>query len=554
MLSSLTIQNYALISRLEINFNRGFSVLTGETGAGKSIILGALSLILGQRADSKSIRQGEDKCIIEAVFDISLYDMEDFFARQDWEYDARHCIIRREIHASGKSRAFINDTPVALGDLKELVGRLIDVHSQHQNLLLGDDRFQLRVVDALAGHRDLFAAYGETYRQYAALQKQLGALKKDAEENRAEEDYLRFQTGQLEEAGLKAGEQAELEREVETLSHAEEIKGALFRIAQLLAGEEQGAVLRLKDALSAAQSLLKIYLPAREMAERLETVYLDVKDLAADVEKREESLEYDPQRLALLNERLDMIFSLQQKHRAGSVEELIAIRASMEERLLSIDRSDEQIATLEKECEEAFARTLSLAGRISEARRLAARRLETELKDRVGVLGMSNMRFACRLEQKAQPDGSGLDAVTFLFSANKNAEMMPVSQIASGGEISRLMLGIKALIAGEMALPTVIFDEIDTGVSGEIAGKMGGIMRELGAVMQVIAITHLPQIAALGDMHYLVYKNDTDEATETNIRLLSHDERVREIAQMLSGSGLTDAATANARELLKSKK
>ncbi|MDR1119536.1 MAG: DNA repair protein RecN [Dysgonamonadaceae bacterium] len=550
MLSALSIQNYALISKLEIDFNKGFSVLTGETGAGKSIILGALSLILGQRADSKSIKQGKDKCIIEGVFDIASYDLESFFTEQSWEYDAQHCIIRREIHVSGKSRAFINDTPVALNDMKELVGRLIDVHSQHQNLLLGDDRFQMRVLDALTGQADLLSAYRQTYNRYVAAQKQLNVLKKEAENSRLEEDYLRYQYKQLDEAHLKTGEQTLLEQEIEMLSHVEEIKSKLFSVSQLLTNEEHGIVLQLKEALSATQSIQKIYPPAQETIERLESAYLDIKDLSTEIESREENMEYDPQRLSLLNERLDMLFSLQQKHRVRSVEELIAIRDDMEKKLSSIEHSEEQIAAREKEVETIYTQVLLFAGQISEIRRKTARQLEKDLTNKVSVLGMPNMQFSCRLEQKPQVDSYGLDAVTFLFSANKNVAMMPVSQIASGGEISRLMLGVKALIAGAMALPSIIFDEIDTGVSGEIADKMGDIMKALGTVMQVITITHLPQIAAKGDHHYFVYKNDTQDATETNIRLLSHDERIREIAQMLSGSNLTEAAIANAKELL----
>jgi DNA repair protein RecN (Recombination protein N) len=553
MLSALSIQNYALISKLEIDFNKGFSVLTGETGAGKSIILGALSLILGQRADSKSIKQGKDKCIIEGVFDIATYDLESFFTEQSWEYDARHCIIRREIHVNGKSRAFINDTPVALNDMKELVGRLIDVHSQHQNLLLGDDRFQMRVLDALTGQADLLSAYKQTYHQYIAAQKQLNTLKKEMENSRLEEDYLRYQYKQLNEARLKAGEQTLLEQEIETLSHVEEIKSNLFRVSQLLTNEEHGTILQLKEALSATQSIQKIYPPAQETIERLESAYLDIKDLSTEIESREENMEYDPQRLSLLNERLDMLFSLQQKHRVRSVEELIVIRDDMEKKLSSIEHSEEQISAWEKEVETIYAQVLLLAEQISEIRRKTAQQLEKDLTDKVSVLGMPNMQFSCRLEQKPQVDSYGLDAVTFLFSANKNVAMMPVSQIASGGEISRLMLGVKALIAGAMSLPSIIFDEIDTGVSGEIADKMGDIMKALGTVMQVITITHLPQIAAKGDYHYFVYKNDTQDATETNIRLLTHNERIQEIAQMLSGSNLTEAAIANAKELLKVK-
>ncbi|MDR2627845.1 MAG: DNA repair protein RecN [Dysgonamonadaceae bacterium] len=551
MLRSLSIQDYALISRLEIGFNKGFSVLTGETGAGKSIILGALALILGQRADTKSIRQGADKCIIEGLFDIAPYGLQDLFAQHDWEYDAQQCIIRREIHTSGKSRAFINDTPVALTDLKELVGRLIDVHSQHQNLLLGDDRFQLRVIDTLAGHPELFAQYKTTYHQYLALQKQLATLKRETENDQEEEEYLRFQVQQLEDANLKAGEQAELEQEAETLSNLETIKAHLFHIAQILSDDERGIVQHLKTALSTALSLAKTYPTAQETADRLQSAYLDLKDLATETAAHQESLEYDPQRLHTLNERLDLLFSLQKKHRVTSVEELIAIRQAMEEKLLAVDHSGEQIARLQKDCEKLFAQTLDLARQITHVRHHAAQQFEAALTRKVQPLSMPHMRFACRIDPKTHPDDTGIDTVTFLFSANKNISMMPLSQIASGGEIARLMLGVKALVAGAMALPTIIFDEIDTGVSGETADKMGEIMQQLAGLMQVIAITHLPQIAAKGDAHYLVFKNDTEDATQTHIRLLDTDDRICHIAHMLSGSVLTEASIANAKELLK---
>lgn len=551
MLTSLSIRNYALISHLEIDFYSGFSVLTGETGAGKSIILGALSLILGQRADTKAIKQGSDKCTIEGAFDIASYRLKEVFTEKDWEYDAQHCIIRRELYASGKSRAFINDTPVSLNDIRELVGKLIDVHSQHQNLLLGDDRFQMQVVDALTGRKDLLEGYQQEYKKYIGFKKELAALKKEAEESRAEEDYLRYQVAQLEEAGLQEGEQAGLEQEIKTLSHIEEIKSGLFRLSQLLSGDEQGVVSLLKEGTQIGQSIQKIYSEAQEIHERLESAYIDMKELSREVALLEDSLEYQPEKLQELNERLNMLFTLQQKHRVNSVEELIEIRDNMQSKLTTIDNFDEQIARGQKETEAAFEAVCVLAKQLSEHRKKAASSLEKELTAKVSPLGMPNMRFACRISPKPQPDSSGMDEITFLFSANKNVDLQPVASIASGGEIARLMLGIKALIAGSIALPTLIFDEIDTGVSGDIAGKMGDIMKELGQVMQVVTITHLPQIAAKGDHHYYVYKEEKKEATETHIKELSDDERIREIAQMLSGAELTEAAIANAKELLK---
>ncbi len=551
MLSSLAIQNYALISKLEINFSRGFSVITGETGAGKSIILGALSLILGQRADTKSIGQGGDKCLIEGIFDISSYDLQAFFQERDLEYDAKQCIIRREIWSSGKSRAFINDTPVGLNELKELGSRLIDIHSQHQNLMLGDDYFQLQVLEALSGNKNLRTQYKEAYLQYISLQKELQKLKIETAKAASDQDYLNFQFQQLQEASLKPGEQEELTLESETLSHLEEIKGGLFKIDQLLSTDRNGIVQALKSSLDTAQSLTKVYAPATEMAERLQSAYLDLKDLSLDTSSRQEELEFDPERMQFVTERLDLLYSLQQKHKVESAEALIELRDEIEKQIQSIENFDAELAVLEKKVNEFLSKVIELAGKITEERRKTASQLELQLVEKVNVLGMPHMKFSVELSAKSAPDDTGMDNVDFLFSANKNISLKPVSSIASGGEISRLMLGIKALIAGAMALPTIIFDEIDTGVSGEIADKMGGIMQELGEVMQVIVITHLPQIAAQGESHYFVYKEESSEITETMIKKLSQDERIREIAQMLSGSGLSEAAVANAKELLK---
>ena len=551
MLSSLTIQNYALISKLEINFSGGLSVMTGETGAGKSIILGALSLILGQRADSKSIGQGTDKCMIEGIFDISSYGLQAFFEEKDLEFDEKLCVIRREIWISGKSRAFINDTPVGLNDLKDLGSRLIDVHSQHQNLMLGDDFFQLQVLDALAGNDELRFVYKNTYRQYILLKKELEQLKEETAKAASDQDYLSFLFQQLDEVSLKLGEQEELEKESETLSHLEEIKRGLFKIDQLLSGDENGIVQGLKSSLDTAQALKEVYAPANEATERLLSAYLDLKDLALDVASKQEDLEFDPKRMLLITERLDMLYSLQQKHKVESTEALIELRDEIGNKLQSIENSDIALATLEKKVEESYSELIQLADKITEERKIAALQLENQLVEKVNVLGMPHMKFCAELSKKTTPDETGTDNVSFLFSANKNIPLKPVSATASGGEISRLMLGIKALIAGAMALPSIIFDEIDTGVSGEIADKMGGIMQDLGKVMQVIVITHLPQIAAKGGSHYFVYKEESSEITETMIKKLSPDERIREIAQMLSGSGLSEAAVANAKELLK---
>jgi DNA repair protein RecN (Recombination protein N) len=549
MLRSLTIQNYALISRLEMDIPEGFSVITGETGAGKSIILGALSLILGQRADAKSIKQNESKCQIEGIFDISSYQLESYFKERDLEYDARQCIFRREIWSSGKSRAFINDSPVGLNDLKELGAFLIDIHSQHQNLLLGDNRFQLNVLDALANNKDLSASYTATFKEYTNLKRAYTELKEQIDRQATEEDYIRFQFKQLDEAKLQAGEQDELERESERLSHTEEIKSSLYQIGAFLSSDEKGIVPLLKNTFNLAQSLQKIY--DENIAERIQTAYIDLKDLALEVNANQEKLEYNPERLQEVNNRLDLIYSLQQKHRLQSVEELIELRDHLDKQIHTLDNCDEELAKLEKSVGDSFSKLLKTAQSLSKVRKDTAKSMEKRLIEKISILGMPDMRFSVEILPKEQPDATGADNVNFLFSANKNGDLKPVSQIASGGEISRLMLGIKALIAGAVALPTIIFDEIDTGVSGEIADKMGEIMHRMGESMQVIAISHLPQIASKGQSQFLVYKENYKDLAETRIRQLSHEERIIEIAQLLSGSKLTDAAIENAKELLK---
>ncbi|MCL2651342.1 MAG: DNA repair protein RecN [Candidatus Azobacteroides sp.] len=550
MLKSLLVQNYALISQLEVEFTKGFSVLTGETGAGKSIILGALSLILGQRADAKSIKEGETKCLIEGIFDISSYNLQSFFEENDIEYDPLHCILRRELFSSGKSRAFINDTPVGLNELKTLASQLIDIHSQHQNLLLADGNFQMQAIDAIADNRQLKKEYQETFKQYAFYKKQLHELKENVARKISEQDYLQFQYKQLSEANLKEGEQSELEAELKTLSHLEEIKGGLFKIEQALQGDERGVISLLKETLNTMDSLNKVYPESKEMSERLTSSYLEIKDLASEVSKNQEHLELDPERLRWVNDRLDLLYGLQQKHKLDSSEALIRLRDDIGKQLQEIDDFDEQVSSLEKSMQLSYEQVIKLAGQLTKSRKSAGEKLERELIEKVNPLGMPNMKFTCELTQKSYPDSNGMDHVNFLFSSNKNVGLKPVSEIASGGEISRLMLGIKSLIAGAMALPTIIFDEIDMGVSGEIADKMGDIMRGLDTQMQVIAITHLPQIAAKGTTHYFVYKHDVENTTETNIRKLNQEERIKEIAQMLSGSELTDTAVEHARNLI----
>lgn len=551
MLKSLFIQNFVLIDSLDIQFEKGFSVITGETGAGKSIILGALSLVLGQRADGKSIKKDADKCVIEAVFDIRQYSLEPFFLSNDLEYDAESCILRRELYASGKSRAFVNDSPVSLAIMKELGTKLIDIHSQHQNLLLGDNRFQLRVVDVMAENEILLILYRKEYSRYQALKKELKELKEKAAQTKQEEDYIRFQLEQLEEAHLSAGEQEELEQEQETLSHAEEIKGTLYKVSQLLDGEEMGGVQLIKEAYSAADSLERYFPRAKEIGERLRSAYIDLNDLVSEIEMLKDDVEFNPERLDFVNERLNTIYSLQQKHHLNTVDELLQLQAQYEQQLNDINSFDEQIADLQRQLDASYRELLQQAAVLSGQRKIASEALAKQLVQMVMPLGMPNVRFYVDITPREEPDSDGMDEVCFLFSANKSGELQPVAQTASGGEISRLMLCIKAMIAGFTALPTIIFDEVDTGVSGDIADKMGNIMHDLGTKMQVFAITHLPQIAAKGQAHYFVYKTDVDDRTVTRIKRLDDDERVREVARMLSGASLTEASLANAKDLLR---
>lgn len=551
MLNSLFIQNFVLIDNLDIHFDKGFSVITGETGAGKSIILGALSLVLGQRADGKSIKKGSEKCVIEATFDISKYQLEAFFLENDLEYDAQCCILRRELFASGKSRAFVNDSPVSLSILKELGTRLIDIHSQHQNLLLGDNRFQLRVVDVMAENEILLILYKKEFSRYQGLKRELKELQQKAAQTKQEEDYIRFQLEQLTDASLTSDEQEMLEQEQETLAHAEEIKSSLYKVSQLLNGEEMGTVQLIKEALSSVDNLERYYPKAKEIAERLRSAYIDLNDLASETEILKDDVEYNPERMEWVNERLNTIYSLEQKHHVSTVTELLALQDNYQRQLDEIGSFDEQIAELTQLVAASYQELLQQAAVISAQRKASSEKIAEQLAQMVVPLGMPNIRFRIDIAPKEEPDIDGIDDICFMFSANKNSELQPVAETASGGEISRLMLCIKAMIAGFTALPSIIFDEIDTGVSGDIADKMGKIMQDLGAKMQVFAITHLPQIAAKGSAHYYVYKEDTDERTITRIKQLTEEERTNEVARMLSGASLTKASLANAKDLLR---
>ena len=550
MLRSLYIQNYALIEKLDIDFGSGFSVITGETGAGKSIILGAIGLLLGQRADVKSIRRGAAKCVIEARFEIAGYGMQPFFEENELEYEDE-CILRREVYASGKSRAFINDTPASLVQMKELGEQLIDVHSQHQNLLLNKEGFQLNVLDILAHDEDELAAYQSLHREWKQAQRDLENLIALAGQNKADEDYIRFQLEQLEDAHLTAGEQEELEREADTLSHAEEIKAGLFRAGQVMNSDEGGLLSALKECLNTMSGLQKVYPSAGELAERLESSYIELKDISQEISGKEEEVEFNPARLEEVNDRLNLIYTLQQKHRVSTVDELLALADDYAAKLSNITSSDEQIEELKSRSEALYNKVKKQAAVLTELRTAAAREVEKQMAARLIPLGMPNVRFRIEIGTRKEPGAHGADTVGFLFSANKNGALQNISSVASGGEIARVMLSVKAMIAGAVKLPTIVFDEIDTGVSGEIADRMADIMQEMGdSDRQVISITHLPQIAARGRAHYKVYKQDNETETNSHIRRLTDEERVEEIAHMLSGATLTEAALNNAKALL----
>lgn len=551
MLRSLFIQNYALIEKLDINFGSGFSVITGETGAGKSIILGAIGLLLGQRADVKAIRTGASKCIIEAHFNISAYGMRPFFEVNELEYE-EECILRREVHASGKSRAFINDSPASLTQMKELGELLIDVHSQHQNLLLNKEGFQLNVLDILSHNEGDLSVYQLMYNEWKKALHDLETLIARAEQDKADEDYIRFQLEQLEEAGLSIDEQEKLEQEADTLTHAEEIKAGLFRAGQTLYSEEGGLLSELKNCLSIMLGLQNVFPVAGELAERLESTFIELKDISQEISGKEESVEFNPTRLEEVNERLNLIYTLQQKHRVSTVEELLALEDEYATKLSAITSSEEEIEKQKARCDNLYNKVKKQAAVLTKARMDAAREVEQQMASRLVPLGMPNVRFQVEMSTRKELGLHGADAVTFLFSANKNGTLQSISSVASGGETARVMLSVKAMIAGAVKLPTIVFDEIDTGVSGEIADRMADIMEEMGeSNRQVISITHLPQIAARGRVHYKVYKQDNDKETNSHIRRLTDKERVEEIAHMLSGAILTEAALNNAQALLK---
>lgn len=551
MLKQLYIKNFTLIDELNIQMHPGFSVITGETGAGKSIILGAIGLLLGNRADSKSIKAGRDRCVIEAHFDLSKYDMQQFFTDNDIDEDLSDTIIRRELTAAGKSRAFINDTPVSLTKMRELGEQLVDIHSQHQNLLLQKEDFQLNVVDIIAQDEKQRKNYEAAYNQYKQANQKLNALKAEIEKNRENEDFLRFQFKELDEAQLQNGEQEELEQEYEMLSHSEDIKTALYQADNHLSGDDGNIIERLKQASEQLANIKDVYPEVTELLERIDSSYIELKDIAQEVNGLTDHVEFDPARLETINERLDKLNSLQQKFHVRDLGELIETYHQLEEQLSHIDHSDEDVEALEQEVAQLLEKAQKLAKELTAIRTKAAKKVEEEMKQRLIPLGIPNVRFSISLTEKPLCHDGG-DKVSFLFSANKSTPLQPVTQVASGGEIARVMLSLKAMISGAVKLPTIIFDEIDTGVSGKIAEKMAQIMVEMGNhERQVLSITHLPQIAAMGSHHYKVSKEETDEGTISRMTELSQQERIQEIAQMLSGSDVSEAALANAKELLK---
>ena len=551
MLKQLYIKNFTLIDELNISLYPGFSVITGETGAGKSIILGAIGLLLGNRADSKAIKAGRDRCVIEAHFDLSRYGMQKFFDDNDIDYDADDTIIRRELTAAGKSRAFINDTPVPLTRMRELGEQLVDIHSQHQNLLLQKEDFQLNVVDIIAQDTDQLKVYQKEYDAYRKAKELLEELKAEIAKNRENEEFMRFQHKELDDVNLQEGELEQLEQEAETLSHSEDIKTALFEADNALSGDDDSILDKLKNATHQLENICDVYPSMADVAGRMQSSYIELKDIAQEISSSVDHVEFDRNRLDAINTRLDKLYTLQQKFHVETETELIATRDRIAEQLSHIDNGDEDIEEKEKEVAALLAKAEKQAALLTSIRQKSAKAIEKEMKGRLIPLGIPNVRFEIAFADKPL-SGNGADKVSFLFSANKSTQLQPVSQVASGGEIARVMLSLKAMISGAVKLPTIIFDEIDTGVSGKIAEKMADIMEEMGLQnRQVLSITHLPQIAAKGSHHYKVLKEETENGTISHMKELNNQERIEEIAQMLSGSDITQAALANAKELLR---
>ena len=553
MLKKLDIRNFTLIDHLEMALYPGFSVITGETGAGKSIVIGAIGLLLGNRADAKQVKRGCDKCIIEATFDLSIYHsdvLKDFFEDNDLDYEPEECLLRREVNANGKSRAFINDTPVTLALMRELGEQLIDVHSQHQNLLLSKEDFQLNVVDIIARDRQQLADYRAAFAEYRSAQRRLEELREQIATSRDNEDFLRFQQKELSEANLASGEQEQLEQEAELMSHAEDIKRALHEADYGLSGDDTGIVNLTRSIAAQLRSVADVYPEAQELAERLGSCFVELKDISQEIASKVDDVEYDPQRFNLITQRLDTIYTLQQKFHVQTVDELLDRLNGINAQLDNIDNSDEELQELERSVEKLHAVCVEKAFVLTDMRRKSAMVVEQELSKLLVPLGIPKVRFKVEVSP-ADLSTNGADKVMFLFSANSSTDMQPVSQVASGGEIARVMLSLKAMISKAIGLPTIIFDEIDTGVSGRVAEQMAHIMRDMGkANRQVLCITHLPQIATAGSTHYKVAKQETEHGTVSTMTQLSDEQRITEIAQMLSGSDVSQAAVDNAKSLL----
>lgn len=550
MLKHLYIKNFTLIDELNIDFFSGFSVITGETGAGKSIIVGAVGLLKGNRADIKSIKANRDKCIVEATFNISAYDMKNLFDENDIDYDENECIIRRELNNNGKSRAFINDMPVSLTTMKAIGECLIDVHSQHQNLLLNQEDFQLNIIDIIAQSQKQLALYSQAYNHYREANKQLALLKETIEKNNDNKDFMRFQLNELENMQIKDGELESIEQEVDLLGHAEEIKGALYDAYSNLSNDDSGVVNNLKAALKRVEDIVNVYPDLSDTSARMESCYIELKDIMQELGRKADDIEHDPQRLASLTERLDALNNILHKYHVTSESELLAIQVDLSKQLSMIDNADEELAELEQKANELLKKCTEQAALLTQQRTKAIAEVEQKMLEKLVPLGIPNARFKVNIEAKPLSN-DGCDKITFLFSANKSTDLQPVSLVASGGEIARVMLSLKALVSGAVKLPTIIFDEIDTGVSGSVAEKMAQIMYEMGQNnRQVISITHLPQIASIGSKHYKVLKEETAEGTTSTMTLLNMDERVEEIAKMLSGSNISQAAIDNAKMLL----
>lgn len=550
MLSHLHIENYALIEKLDINLSNNFSVITGETGAGKSILLGALGLILGKRADVQALHDQSRKCIIEGVFNISEYNLQYFFEQYDLDYE-EETTIRREISPSGKSRAFINDTPANLSQLKEIGGYLVDIHSQHETLLLNTVAFKFSVLDSFAGTSKILEEYQNVFESLQSTKTELAQLEEKQKQSKLDTDYYQFQLNELVEANLMTQEQENMELELKTLSNAEAIKSNLYQASQAISGEESNVLDQLRLVSGELNKISQFNSRLEEIANRVDSVYIEVEDLSTEIDNVQDTIGIDEERIDILQDRLNNLYALQQKHQVNSVEQLLIIQQNLEDKLQAITSLDESIEHTQKEVAKLTAEVNKIGAEISTLRKKAAPNLKTKVLALLREVKMSNATLEIELHLLEEPTKYGLDQINLLFSANKGGTLQDVAKVASGGELSRLMLCIKSITSAYRALPTIIFDEIDTGVSGEVADKVGGIMQKMGEKMQVISISHLPQIASKGHDHFYVYKEDVLGKTQSTMKKLDVNERVDELAKMLSGSELTDAAIENAKELLK---